>query len=250
MDMLFSVKHFRSFRELVSSWNVWLFSLLILQTGIASAATSEIEENLKKNLPHYEIQSVELHEQSGLYVVTLTNGPPLYATPNGEHFLVGDLYRMDGELGLVNETEAAKLTQVESLPAEQMIVFAAENEKAHISVFTDITCGYCRMLHREIEELNDLGITVRYLAYPRAGTHSETYEQMVSIWCAEDPNEWMTKAKAGQSVPSNQCNSPVAGHYALGQSIGVRGTPTLVLSTGKLIPGYLPAEKLAQELGL
>ena len=29
-------------------------------------------------------------------------------------------------------------------------------------------CGYCRKLHREISQLNDFGIEVRYLAYPRA----------------------------------------------------------------------------------
>ncbi|TBR43504.1 DsbC family protein [Marinomonas agarivorans] len=243
MKILFGFRCF-SFLRII------LFSVVIMQTSFALATEEIIKENLRKNLPHYEIESIELHEQSGLYVVALKNGPPLYAAKNGEHFLVGDLYRIDDKEGLINETEVAKLAQVEEQPADEMIIFAAENEKAHISVFTDITCGYCRMLHREIEELNDLGISVRYLAYPRAGTHSETYHQMVSIWCADDPNEWMTKAKEGQTVPGNECNNPVNSHYALGQSIGVRGTPTLVLSTGKLIPGYLPAQELAKELGL
>ena len=222
----------------------------LLQASFAlSSAEDTIQENVKKNLPHYVIKSIQLHEKSGLYTVELANGPALYATSNGEYFLVGDLYRIEAS-GLINETEEAKLAQIEDLPTDEMVVFAAENEKAHISVFTDITCGYCRMLHTEIEQLNDLGITVRYLAYPRAGIDSEPYEQMVNIWCSDSPKNWMTKAKEGQRVPDNKCENPVAQHYSIGQSIGVRGTPTLVLSTGKLIPGYLPADKLAEELGL
>ena len=33
-----------------------------------------------------------------------------------------------------------------------MITYAAEDEKVEVYVFTDITCGYCRKLHRHIDE--------------------------------------------------------------------------------------------------
>ena len=132
-----------------------------------------------------------------------------------------------------------------------MVVFSAiGEEKAHISVFTDVDCGYCRMLHREVPKLNDMGVTVRYLAYPRAGVGSESYEKLVNIWCSADPQEWMTKAKQGMEVPENKCANPVAEHFQLGNSVGVRGTPSIVLDNGKFIPGYLTADKLAKELGI
>ena len=50
-----------------------------------------------------------------------------------------------------------------------MIVYKAPNEKHSITVFTDISCGYCRKLHRELNDLLDAGITVKYLAFPRGG---------------------------------------------------------------------------------
>ena len=49
-------------------------------------------------------------------------------------------------------------------------------------IFTDIDCGYCRKLHKEVPELNRLGVAVRYLAYPRAGIGSISYDKAVSAW--------------------------------------------------------------------
>ena len=56
----------------------------------------------------------------------------------------------------------------------------------------------------------------------------------------------MNLAKTRQSVPNAQCDSPVAKQYALGQMIGVSGTPAVVLANGKIIPGYQPAPQLAK----
>ncbi|RDL42787.1 DsbC family protein [Marinomonas piezotolerans] len=213
------------------------------------AGEQEVRDAVAAALPQYSLQSVEQHEGSGLFVVTLENGPVIHVTPNGNYFVAGDMYRVEGQQ-LTNETEQKKLAQIEEIPTSEMVVYQAENEKAHISVFTDITCGYCRMLHKEVDKLNQMGVTVRYLAYPRAGVGSKAYNDMVSIWCSDDPQEWLTKAKQGQDVPQNTCTNPVASQYRLGNAVGVRGTPSIILDNGKFIPGYLPAEEIAKELNL
>jgi thiol:disulfide interchange protein DsbC len=133
-----------------------------------------------------------------------------------------------------------------------MIIFKpAGATKAIMNVFTDIDCGYCRKLHQEVAELNALGIEVRYLAYPRAGIPSASYDKIATAWCAQDQQQTLTKAKRGESVATAVCaDNPVAEHYALGQRIGVAGTPAIVLMDGTLIPGYQPAASFAQILGL
>jgi len=131
-----------------------------------------------------------------------------------------------------------------------MIVYKAENEKAHITVFTDVDCVYCRMLHKEVSQLNDFGVTVRYLAYPRSGIGSESYQKMVSVWCSDDPKEWLSEAKLGKKIPENKCVNPVADQFSLGNEVGVRGTPSIVLGDGTFVPGYLPAVELVKRLGL
>ena len=42
--------------------------------------------------------------------------------------------------------------------------------------------------------------------------------------------------------------TPVAREYALGQSIGVRGTPAIVTENGDYITGYMPPRELVQQI--
>ena len=228
-----------------------LFSLIsfAFSSGAAFAGTTEVKAAVKQALPQYTIDSLHLHKGSNLYTVELKDGPTLHMTPDGKYFIVGDMYKIDGD-NIENETQQEKISKVETLPVKDMIVFKAKDEKAHITVFTDVDCAYCRMLHKDVPKLNEMGISVRYLAYPRAGIGSPAYKKMVSIWCSDDQQSWFTKATEGDSIPENTCANPVASDYTLGNTVGVRGTPTMILSNGKFIPGYLPADALAKELGL
>ena len=134
---------------------------------------------------------------------------------------------------------------------DKKITFPAVGEtKAKIAVFTDIDCGYCRKLHQEVPDMNKLGIEVSYLAYPRAGFGSDSYKKYVSAWCADDKLGAMTLAKNGKSIPSKNCDNPVDEQYHLGRAIGISGTPAIVLESGRLIPGYLSADKLGKALGI
>lgn len=182
---------------------------------------------------------VQLNTEKGLF----------YASEDGKYLMQARVYNMDEDMR--NETEVAlskmRLDGLEQF-SSSAIEFKAEHEKHVITVFTDITCGYCRKLHNEIDTFNDLGITVRYLAFPRAGLNSQVYRNMVSVWCAKDPKEAMTFAKDGDDIEPATCKNNVAAQYEFGQQIGVNGTPNIILEDGTLIPGYQPAKVLAQAL--
>ena len=109
----------------------------------------------------------------------------------------------------------------------------------------------CQKLHKEVPALKDLGVEVRYLAYPRAGVGSPAFRKMASAWCADDAQDALTRLKLGKDIPDNVCDgNPVTDQYKLGGRLGVTGTPALITAEGELIPGYLPADKLAKRLGL
>ncbi|MCZ2722114.1 thioredoxin fold domain-containing protein [Marinomonas sp. 15G1-11] len=229
---------------------VLFISATVASLSVFAAPEDLVRSSIQAAIPQYPIESIKLHEGTGLYVVSLGGGPVLHVSTDGKSFIAGDVYRVETN-GIVNETELAKIQQVEDMPLDQMVVYPAKGEeKAHISVFTDVDCGYCRMLHKEVTALNEKGITVRYLGFPRAGTGSAAHAKLISIWCSDDPQKWMTEAKLGKVVPTSNCENPIAEQYQLGQAVGVRGTPSIVLSNGKFIPGYLPADELAKELGL
>ena len=133
---------------------------------------------------------------------------------------------------------------------DKMIVYGPKDAKRHITVFTDIDCGYCRKLHNEMPELTAAGIQVRYLAYPRAGVGSKSHKKYVSVWCNSDQQTAMTDAKAGRDVPVASCENPVEESFELGRKVGVEGTPTIIFDDGTLTPGYLPSATLIERLGL
>ncbi|MFO7592743.1 MAG: bifunctional protein-disulfide isomerase/oxidoreductase DsbC [Pseudomonadota bacterium] len=185
-------------------------------------------------------------------VLEVTYGAQVfYVSEDGRHLISGEMF----ELATRNNLTEKRISEVrhklmEQVAESDMIVYKAKGEEKHvISVFTDIDCGYCRKLHKGMDEMNELGITVRYLAFPRAGVNSPSYNKAVSVWCAEDRNTAMDDAKNRDKISGNSCeDAPVKEHYALGQSLGVRGTPAIVLSDGTLQPGYLPPKRLAQVL--
>ncbi|HSG89199.1 MAG TPA: DsbC family protein [Pseudomonadales bacterium] len=191
---------------------------------------------------------------AGLYAVELADASAYYATADGSHLIAGDLYAVLAD-GFQNRTEdlraVRRVEMIDEVKRDDMIVFAPEGEtRAVVNVFTDIDCGFCQRLHREVPALNEMGVEVRYLAYPRAGIGSGSMDKLVSAWCAEDPRVALTRLKSGQPVEPRSCANPVAAHYRLGQRMGVRGTPALFLEDGRMLPGYMPAAALAAELGL
>ena len=200
------------------------------------------------------IERIKETPVAGLYEVLLNGNRTLYMSADGNYFLVGDMYEVSSE-GIVNLPELARQEKRKELMAKvdvtSMISFKpASGFLATVSVFTDVDCTYCRKLHREMRQYHKKGIEVRYLAYPRAGIGSESYKKTVSAWCSSDPQRAITTLKRGDNIPSRTCPNPVAAQYELGGRVGVTGTPSIVLSDGRMLPGYLSAEKLAEELGI
>ncbi|EKO3451381.1 bifunctional protein-disulfide isomerase/oxidoreductase DsbC [Vibrio fluvialis] len=185
-----------------------------------------------------------------------TAGGVLFASPDGKHFIAGTLYEMDANGGYTDvlakrqaPINAKKIAQFQ----KSMIEYKADNEKYVVTVFTDITCGYCVRLHSQMKEYNDAGITVRYLAYPRQGPTGQVAEQMAAIWCSEDPKTAIHNAKMNRQMLETkgdlaQCKQTIAQHYQLGRELGISGTPAIFLPNGEMVGGYLPAAQLLQRL--
>jgi len=235
--------------------------LVLLTPNVWAGEYTKLESSLARINPDMKASSIELTPMVGMYDVMLNTGDRVYMSADGEFFFTGNMYQNAVGRSLVNLTELdaekSRLVAMQSSAAQQAWVFPALGEKkVTITVFTDVDCFYCQKLHSEMSAINALGIEVRYLAFPRAGVGSSSYDVLVDSWCAENPNEFLTEAKlrshnkqAPQASPRS-CDNPVAAHYVLGQQVGVNGTPAIVLDSGEIWPGYLPANELAKRLGL
>lgn len=227
-------------------------------------AEETILENLRKARPDINFGEPRPSVIKGLYQVQVPGGPLLFVTPEGDKFIAGEAFGIDAT-GFAKIEDpyviAERKKALASLDGKSSINFKPKGKaKAVVYVFTDIDCGYCRKLHSQMHTYteagqekpgyNDLGIEIRYLAYPRAGIPSPSADKLISTWCAKDKQDAMTKLKAGQDVANATCDNPVAQQFQLGGQLGVNGTPALFLPDGKLMPGYLPPEELAKALGI
>ena len=233
-----------------------LLAMGILITASASYAedTSEIKAvraELSKFVDEAKTAEIIKAPVDGVYRIEVS-GSYAYAYVDGDFVLFGDLYNTKDKVSLGEDAKNQRMAKlISEVPESKMIVFGPKNPKRYITVFTDIDCGYCRKLHNEVAELNDAGIQVRYLAFPRSGIGQASYNKYVSVWCSEDQQSALTAAKAGESTSGGtKCDNPIAETYKLGQEVGVRGTPTIIFDDGKVTPGYLPAVALISQLGL
>src|SRR3984885_12860043 len=174
-----------------------------------------------------------------------------YLTADGKYYLDGNVYDMATRANLTEVLRArARVALINAIPETQMLIFSPKNALYTITVFTDVDCQYCRKLHSDMAELNKLGIRVRYLFYPRTGPNTESWRKGEAGWSSTDRNDTLTRAKAGGQRDMNKtCGpTPVAREYALGQSLGVRGTPAIVTESGDFINGYMPPRDLVQAI--
>ena len=255
-----------SLAELKRNTVLILTGVFVLMTQVAATPASAVKDaalhaeardaitrKLTAAVAGAKILSIEPSPIAGLYEVNV-GGETVYVAADGGHMIGGDMYQIGPQLVNVSESKRtlARRRLLAEIDESEMVVFSPppRKVKAKVTVFTDIDCGYCRKLHREIKDYNDLGIAIRYMAFPRAGLESRSYQKAVSTWCSDDPNAAMTQAKSGVDLERRVCANPVSTQYRLGEMVGVTGTPALVLEDGSMLMGYRPPVELARTLGI
>lgn len=224
-----------------------LFSGFLFTSAFAQT-NSEIENNIRKTLsvllPDETVNRISETPFKDLYEVQI--GPNvIYMSGDGRYVLKGDLLDMQKRVNLTeNERSQARKEIFAGLSKDEFIEFSPKNPQHTIYVFTDIDCAFCRKLHRDVPTLNEKGISVRYLAYPRTGMGSPTANTMEAVWCSDDRKQALTDAKNGKRIVSKQCPNPVEKEYLMGQEFGVRGTPAIYTEDGKELSGYVPPDQL------
>jgi len=230
---------------------------MIISSTSFAAITKEVNEALTKKLQALKVNVQSINESpiKGLYEV-VSQGALYYISEDGQFLINGDMYDLDNGMKNLTSTKVDELRRQSTAESfakikdfeKDMIVYKADNEKHVITVFTDTSCAYCQKLHSEIADYNKLGITIRYLAFPRGGEQSSAYRTMVSVWCSDNPKDAMDNAKKRRQIESKTCENTVLEQFNLGVALGITGTPSLFLEDGTMMPGYLPAERLLQVL--
>ncbi len=225
---------------------------LLLPLGVTQAAETSAEQAIRNSLamyfPDMKPDSIMPTPVEGLYEVVF--GPRLvYITADGRFLLRGSIIDLKNSNNVTApRINAIKAAAVDAVGEANMIIYEPDKARYTISVFTDIDCVYCRKLHSKMADYLRHGIRIRYLFYPRTGLGSESFAKAEAVWCAEDRQTAMTRAKRDQAIDMKTCPNPVRDHLALGQMLNIHGTPALVLQDGEILPGYVPPARLAAKL--
>ena len=229
-----------------------LFIILIAFANNAVLANkSAVIERLSSIAPNLSEQDIYNSHIDGVYEVIIREPLTIiYITEDGRYLLQGELFDLVKGRAITRQ-RIAYLTGVliDAISDEDKIIFAAEDEKYHINVFTDVDCPYCVKFHSEIDKMNSLGITVKYLASPLESLHPNAFGIMEKIWCSDDKVKAFDDYKTKKIIPIAQdCENPVAEQLAIAENIGVTGTPVIFLSNGLRAPGYVPPDELFEAL--
>lgn len=223
--------------------------IALLALSLFAGSAMADDASLKSSLEKMGATNVRLSESPlpGFRLATSNEGV-VHISENGQYVVQGNFNVLELKNG--KATDITHKTQMASLNAlsNEMIIYPAKQEKHVVTVFMDITCHYCHILFENVKAYNEQGITLRFLAFPRAGLNSQTAKQMEAIWQAKDRMKALEDAEAGNLPKELKTPNLVKKHYELGIQFGVTGTPYMVTDKGKVIGGYVPAKELAKML--
>ena len=216
----------------------------------AGAQEAAIRKNLTERLPEMgKIDEVTKTPMPGVFEVRV--GTDLYYTDvDGSYLIHGQMIDAKARRNLTEE-RTAKLTAIDfdKLPLADAFTIVRGNGKRRVALFEDPNCGYCKRFERDLQKVDN--VTIHVFLYPILGPDS--IEKSKAIWCTKDKartwQDWMVRE---QPLPTAQgCDSSaLARNVEMGRRYQVTGTPTLVFTDGRRIPGAISTadvEKLLAE---
>ncbi|MFO7954700.1 DsbC family protein [Thioalkalivibrio sp.] len=212
-------------------------------------ATEAIEETMAGVIPDAEIDSIRETPMEGVYEVRYGT-EILYVSEDGRYLMQGNMVDLETRENLTQSALSdVRADMFAAIDDSELVIYAPDGEtRGVLNIFTDPNCPYCREVHQDLPEYLAAGIKVRYLMFPVLGRDSP--EIMDRIWCADDRQEAMDRAKEGDKLDDidGSCSTPQDQHMAMGQQLGLRGTPALITEGGQQMSGYQEPEAVIERI--
>ncbi len=201
-----------------------------------------------------EVIDVKMSPVKGLYEVTVRQSnrqATAYLDFGKKLLLPGPVFEIATKRPLTPAPEelpkVLSKAELEKIPVTNSIIMGNPSGKKRMFVFTDPDCPFCGKLHDELKTLvalePDLVIYVKMFPLKM---HPAAYDKARVILGSGSP-EILEKAFAGEKLPEpgdKDPKEPVDETLKLGESLGIDGTPAIVLPGGRLITGARDAASL------
>ena len=135
------------------------------------------------------------------------------------------------------------------LPLEKAIVTIKGNGSRKVAVFSDPECPYCQELEQELAKVSD--VTIYTFLFPLIELHPDAERKAKLVWCAADRakawEELMLKGKE-PTATGKPCEPPFQAIQAVAKKFWINGTPGMIFSDGKLVPGSINSAQIERNL--
>ncbi len=135
------------------------------------------------------------------------------------------------------------------VPLTDALVMGNHNAPIKIIIFDDPECPYCKKLHEETKKIlgkrKDIAFYIKMFPLP---SHPKAYDKAKTIQCKKSI-KLLEDAFDGKDLPKPDCEAKeIDENIKLGKTLGIGGTPYIILPDGRVIPGYLQADALLKIL--
>jgi thiol:disulfide interchange protein DsbC len=207
-----------------------------------------IRKSLEQKFPGADIKHVVKTDYFGLYEVMLDD-TMIYTDPKVAYVFVGSMYDTNSKQNLT-DAHMRKLNRVavDKLPYDLAFTRVKGDGSRKLVIFSDADCPFCHRLENELKGLDN--VTIYTFLFPIDQLHPDAARKSKQIWCSSDKVKAWDAFFASGKLPDNKgdCGDPVAKTQALGASLKINATPTLIFADGTMIPGALPLPQIEKEI--
>ena len=208
-------------------------------------------KGILKNLG--DVKSVQMSPVKGLWELTLErDGRQAVAFMDfaKKHLIAGPVFEIsaDTQLGTppVQKNEDRKV-DISSIPLTDSIFMGNPMGRNRIFVFTDPDCPFCARQHAELKKLvaMDNSVAVYIKLFPLK-LHPNAYDK-ARVILGSNSLEMLDRAFRGDKLPEpgiKDVQGPVDKTIQVAESLGIRGTPALVLTDGMVVTGFRDAREI------
>ena len=219
--------------------------LALAAVNAAHADEAAIRKSLTEKMRGATIGAITKTPYAGLYEVVANGINVFYTDDKGEIAVIGKLIDLKAGKDIAEE-RMAQLRTVDfaALPFDKAIVRVKGNGSRKLAVFSDPECPFCKQLEKELEGVTDA--TIYTFLLPLKEIHPDAERKAELVWCAKDrAKAWDDMMLAGKEPAGDgKCDTPIKALAELAPKLWITGTPGMIFSDGKLVPGGLPRQQI------
>lgn len=164
---------------------------------------------------------------------------------SGPLWKTADMFNMTMErITAVNDKKRIDVTKI---PLQEAIILGESNATKKVIIFTDPECPYCAQLHQTMKKIvakrKDIAFYIKFFPL---NMHKDAYWKSKSILCNRSLQ--MLEDNFGKKeIPRTDCKTDeIDNSIKLAASLGISGTPAIILPDGRLRDGAMPEIELTE----